>query len=53
MKSLVYVIVGLVSSLPMMESVSMSMNVQLTIIVQIPVKGFKDIPTGSSGSDKK
>ena len=50
MKSLVYVIVGLVSSLPMMESASMLMNVLLTIIAQIQVKGFKDIPTGS---DKK
>ena len=39
-----YVIVGLVSSLPMMERVSMSMNVLLKTIVQILVKGFKDIP---------
>lgn len=44
MKSLVYVIVGLVSSLSMMERVSMSMNVLLKTIVQILVKGFKDIP---------
>ena len=43
MKSLVCVIVGLVSSLPMMERVSMSMNVLLKTIVQILVKGFKDI----------
>lgn len=44
MKSLVYVIAGLVSSQPMMERVSMSMNVPLKTIVQILVKGFKHIP---------
>ena len=36
----------------MMERVSISMNVLLTIIVRSPAKGFKDIPIGSHGPDK-